>query len=202
MKATFLKSVLFLALTAGTFVGCVNDDDYETPSLECTETSLVKNFEVADVPASTTLAQFQEDGKIIEAYVTSSDEGGNFFKTISFQTLPTAENPQPRGFSVPVDATSTFISFDPGRKVFIKLDDLYTDVSNGGVRIGAIFVNTSGVASVGRMPLAQFRNALVRSCVVADEDVLARSLTITQAKQDINLNTLIDLENVQFSDAA
>ena len=201
MKATFLKSVLFLALTAGTFVSCVNDDDYQTPTLGCTETSLVKNFEVADVPASATLAQFTED-KIIEAYVTSSDEGGNFFKTISFQTLPTDENPQPRGFSVPVDATSTFISFDPGRKVFIKLQNLYTDVSNGGVRIGAIFVNTSGVASVGRMPESQLRTALVRSCVVADEDDLARTLTIAQAKQDININTLIDLENVQFAEAA
>jgi hypothetical protein len=201
MKATFFKSVLFLALAAGTFVGCVNDDDYQTPSLECTETSLVKNFEVSQVPASSTLTQFTED-KIIEAYVTSSDEGGNFFKTISFQTLPTEANPQPRGFSVPVDATSTFISFDPGRKVFIKLQNLYTDVSNGGIRIGAIFVNSSGVASVGRMPESQLRTALVRSCVVVDEDQLARTLTIQEAKSDANLNTLIDLENVQFADDA
>lgn len=200
MKATILKSVLFLALTVGTFVGCVNDDDYATPDFGCNETSLVANFEVAQVPASQIVTQFTED-KIIEAYVTSSDEGGNFFKSISFQTLP-VEGEQVRGFSVPVDATSTFINYEPGRKVFIKLKDLYTDLSSDGVRIGAVFLNGSGVAAVGRMTESQMRSTLIRSCQVVSEDTLSRTMTIAEAKQTANLNTLIDIENVQFSDAA
>ncbi|HEX8268723.1 MAG TPA: DUF5689 domain-containing protein [Flavobacterium sp.] len=199
MKTTIFKSMLFLAVAAG-FTSCINDDDYATPELGCDQTSLVATKEVSDIPASTTLQQYTADD-VIEAYVTSSDEGGNFFKSVSFQTLA-AEGEQPKGFSVPIDVTSSFVNLDPGRKVFIKLKNLYTDVSNGGMRIGAIFVNSSGVASVGRMPFSQYRDALIPSCTIVAEDSLARTLTIAEAKQDVNLNTLIDLEDVQFSDAA
>jgi hypothetical protein len=196
MKSTILKSALFLALAAGTFASCVNDDDYATPSIACTETSLVKTIEVSAVPASATLKQYVADD-VIEAYVTSSDEGGNFFKSISFQTLDGS-----KAFSVPVDATSTFVSFPPGRKVFIKLKNLYTDVYNDGMRIGAIFVNTSGVASVGRMPLDQYKSTLVGSCTMVNEDDLVETMTIAQAKSNSNINRLIDLEGVQFADNA
>lgn len=199
MKTTFLKSVLLLAIAAGTFTSCVNDDDYEIPSLECTDTTLQKTMEVAAVPASANVAQYLQDD-IIEAYVTSSDEGGNFFKTISFQTLP-SEGPV-EAFSVPVDVTSSFVNFNPGRKVYVKLKNLYTDVANGGVRIGTIFLNTSGTAAVGRLPESQYKEVLVRSCQVVSEEDLVQKISITEAKQDKYINTLIELDAVQFSDAA
>src|SRR5690606_5720272 len=145
------------AAFAGVFSACVNEDDYETPNFGCTETNLVKTKEVSEIPFSSTLAQYTGDD-VIEAYVASSDEGGNFFKTISFQTLP-ADGPV-IGFSVPVDVSSTFINFEPGRKVLIKVKDLYTDINNDGKRLGAIFVNSSGVAAVGRMPESQYRDVL------------------------------------------
>ncbi len=199
MKTTILKSALFLAIAAGVFTSCVNDDDYAIPNSDCTETSLEANIAVQDVPATATLKQYLADD-IIEAYVTSSDEGGNFFKSISFQTKDGS-----KGFSVPVDATSTFINFTPGQKVFIKLKDLYIDSPTGGaigMRIGAIFLNTSGVAAVGRMPESQFRNVVVRSCEIVPESELVRKVTISQLKNDANLNLLVELENVQFSDGA
>ena len=199
MKTNFLKSAFMAALTAGVFTACVNDDEYPVPNFECTETTLVKTMEVSEVPASPTIAQYTAND-IIEAYVTSSDEGGNFFKTISFQTLP--EDGPVKGFSVPVDVTSTFVNFEPGRRVLIELKDLYTDVAHGGMRIGAIFVNTSGAVSVGRMPESQYRSVLNRSCVVRPESDLVRTMTIAEAKNDANLNTLIEIDNVQFSDAA
>lgn len=196
MKTNFLKSAILLALISGVYSSCVNDDSYEVPNVECTETSLVKTMEVADVPAGTVVAQYTDDD-VIEAYVTSSDEGGNFFKSISFQTLDGS-----KGFSVPVDATSTFTYFQPGRKVLIKLKDQYTDISNGGLRIGALFVNSSGTASVGRLSVFDYGKVLNRSCTSVDEDDLVRTLTVNEAKQDQNLNTLIELDGVQFSDAA
>jgi hypothetical protein len=74
------------------FTGCVNDDDYKTPTLAaCTETSLVANREVSEIlfPANVDLHDNITPGvsDVIEAYITSSDVGGNFFKSISFQTL-------------------------------------------------------------------------------------------------------------------
>lgn len=199
MKTTILKSVFLLALTAGIVSGCVNDDEYPIPDLGCNETTYVKTMEVSEIPVGSNLTQYTDDD-IVEAYVTSSDEGGNFFKSISFQTLPT-DGSDPIGFSVPVDVTSTFVNFNPGRKVWIKLKDLYIDNENG-VRIGGIYVNSGGEASVGRLPESQYRSVLNRSCEVISEDVLARTLTIAEAMQPENLNTLITLENVQFAEEA
>jgi len=190
-----LKSVYLLAF-ASLFSSCVNDDNYSIPNLNCTETTLVKTKEVSQIPASSIVAQYTGDD-VIEAYVTSSDEGGNFFKSISFQTLDGTQ-----GFSVPVDVTSTFTNFEPGRKVMIKMKNLYTDVSNGGKRIGALFVNTSGVAAVGRLPESDYRKVLNRSCTVIKEDDLVKTVTVAQAKTDANINVLIEIDNVQFSDAA
>jgi len=195
MKTNFLKSILLVTLTAGVFSSCVNDDDYATPNLGCTETSLQKTIEVSAVPASTAVAQYTQD-EIIEAYVVSSDKGGNFFKTISFQTYDKS-----KAFSVPVDVNSTYINYEPGRKVFIKLKNLYTDISHGGVRIGAIFLS-GGAAQVGRMTEAEYKTALVRSCTVVHEDSLVSKLTIPQALNDANINKLIELDDVQFEDNA
>ncbi|WP_035655292.1 DUF5689 domain-containing protein [Flavobacterium filum] len=195
MKTNFLKSILFTALIAGISTSCVNDDDYEVPNLDCVGTTLQKNKEVADITATATVTQYLEDD-VIEAYVTTSDEEGTFFKSISFQTLDGS-----RGFSVPVDVTSTFINFEPGRKVMIKLQNSYTDISNGGLRIGDIYVNSSNVPSVGRIPEYKYKSVLNRTCNIVPESQLVRTLTVNEAKQDANLNTLIELDGVQFVDA-
>ncbi|AWA29089.1 hypothetical protein HYN48_02745 [Flavobacterium magnum] len=198
MKTTILKSVLFVTLAAG-FNSCVNDDDYAIPSMDCTETNLVKTKEVSEIPFGT-LAQYTAN-EVIEAYVTSSDEGGNFFKTISFQTLDGS-----RAFSVPVDASSTFVNLEPGRKVFIKLQNLYTDSPNTaaiGPRIGGVYINASGTASVGRLPESQFKEVVVRSCTVVDEEQLVQRVTIPQLLEgNTYLNKLVELDNVQFADDA
>ena len=199
MKTTFLKSAFLTVLTAGMFSSCVKDDNYATPELAaCTETSLVKNREVSDINAGAVVALHQNIttgvSDVIEAYAVSSDIGGNFFKSISFQTLDGS-----RAFSVPVDATNTFINYEPGRKVLIKMDGLYTDVKYGGIRIGGLYANSSGGAEVGRLPEADFKASVQRSCTVVDEDALVQHVTIAQAMTDAYLNKLVEFDNVEFA---
>jgi len=201
MKTTILKSAFFLALTTGLLTSCVKDDDYSTPQLSgCTETSLVKNREVAQISANAIVAQHQNIqpgvSDVIEAYVTSSDIGGNFFKSISFQSIDGT-----KAFSVPVDATSTFINYQPGRKVLINMDGLYTDVKYGGMRIGGLYANSSGGAEVGRLPEADFRKSVQPSCTFASEDAIVQHVTIAQAMNDSYLNKLIEFTNVEFADS-
>ena len=196
MKNLIVKSVFYTFL-ATSFVSCVNDDDYNVPALGCTETTLVKTKEVSQIPASATIAQYTAD-EVIEAYVTTSDEEGNFFKSISFQTLDGT-----RAFSVPVDITSTFINFEPGRKVMIKMQNLYTDIKDGGMRIGDIYLDPSdGSVEVGRMSNALYLSALERSCTVVNEDDLVIETTLSALQNDAFLNKLVEIDNVQFSDAA
>ncbi|MGL2965499.1 DUF5689 domain-containing protein [Flavobacterium sp. XGLA_31] len=218
MKTTFLKSALLVALSAGVFSSCVKDDNYSTPELQdCGGSTLVKNREVSQILATPTVAQHVNivDGvsDVIEAYVTSSDIGGNFFKSISFQTKPVAGQ-EVKAFSIPVDASNTFIDYEPGRKVLIKMDGLYTDNPTSGpigMRIGGLYVSSSGYPSVGRMPEADFRAAVQPTCEKIDEDKLlpinAAGVPTPVTISDITssnayLNRLVELDNVMFDDAS
>lgn len=194
MKTTIIKTTIFLVTFTTLFSSCVKDDNYSTPDLNanCLETSIIKNKEVSQISFGTVTQYTNND--VIEAYVTSSDVAGNFFKSISFQTLDKTS-----AFSIPVDASSTFINYEPGRKVLIKMKGLYTDTKFGGKRIGSLFGNSSGGAEVGRLPLSEFTAAVNRSCVIVPESDLVKTLTIENATKDENLNFLIDLNNVQFS---
>jgi hypothetical protein len=204
MKTTILKSVLFMAFTVGIFSSCVKDDNYGTPQLTgCTQTTLVKNREVSQISAGSIVALHENIvpgvSDVIEAYVTSSDIGGNFFKSISMQTKDGS-----RAFSVPVDVTNTFINYEPGRKVLIKMDGLYTDSPTSGpigMRIGSLYVGSSGTASVGRLAEADFRAAVQPSCTIVNENDLLPTtpVTISDVKSDAFLNRLVELNNVQFS---
>lgn len=203
MKTNILKSVFFVALTVGAFSSCVNDDDYNTPVLDCTQPNLTANRTVQQVidASGPLVAPYAFVDDVIEAYVVSSDESGNFYKSISFQTLATATTPA-IGFSVPIDATNTYIDYRPGNKVYIKMKDLYTDIIYGSMRIGGIYVNTSGQASVGRLPVSLYKQRLIASCTNVSEDDLVKQVTVTELLNDANLNTLLEVSGVQFEDAA
>jgi len=209
MKTTILKSAFLIALSLGVFSSCVKDDDYSTPQLEaCGGTTLVKNREVSQIVANEIVAQHVNItpgvSDVIEAYVTSSDLGGNFFKSISFQTKDGS-----KAFSIPVDATNTFVDYEPGRKVLIKMDGLYTDspTLSGpiGMRIGSLYVSSAGDPSVGRMAEADFRAAVQPSCTVEKEDNLLPATTLTIGEltsTDAYLNRLIELKDVMFDDSS
>ncbi|RDI56831.1 DUF5689 domain-containing protein [Flavobacterium glaciei] len=200
MKSTFYKSFSLVLLTI-LFGSCVTDEVLP-PKLVCTQPDLITNKSVSEVHATANaiVTQYKYDD-IIEAYVVSSDESGNFFKSISFQTLATATKPA-TGFSVPVDATNLYIDYRLGNKVYIKLKDQYTDILFGGMRIGSIFVNSYNEGGVGRLSQNEYKKVLNASCTNVKEDVLVRSLTMSELLNDSNLNTLVELSDVQFSAAA
>ncbi|MGL2992910.1 DUF5689 domain-containing protein [Flavobacterium sp. TSSA_36] len=177
-------------------------EDFDIPKLACTQPDLKVNQTVAHVQttANAIVAQYPFDD-IIEAYVVSSDEGGNFFKTISFQTLATPTVPAV-GFSVPVDVSNLYIEFRLGNKVYLQLKNQYTDIHFGGLRIGAVFVNSYNEGGVGRLSPNEYRKVLFPSCAIIDESQLTKTMTIPELLNDANLNTLVELQNVQFTTEA
>jgi hypothetical protein len=198
MDIKFYTVFLGIALTFGS---CAKEE-FDVPKLTCTQPDLKVNRTVEEVRAVTgsIVTQYTYDD-IIEAYVVSSDESGNFFKTISFQTLATATTPA-IGFSVPVDASNTYIDFRLGNKVYIKMKDQYTDIYFGGMRIGSIYVNTYNEGGVGRISPNDFKKILNASCTMVSEDLLVRSVSIPELLQDANINTLVELSDVQFTSDA
>lgn len=183
-----LTAVLLAGLT-----GCVNSDYYEAPDLsgECTSLPVTKTVPQIISMGTTTAQQYTADD-VIEAYVVSSDEGGNFYKSIS---LVSTDNTV--GFSMPVDAYNLYTKYEPGRKVYIRMKDRYfaNDTQIASFEIGSLY---SG--SVGRISGVEYENAIVRGCDKVDENTLAIPMTITQAKSNANINKLIEIDAVQFAD--
>lgn len=199
-----MKNLLKL-LTISFFVsltGCTNDETYKTPDLsgECSDLTTTKEVSYFTTLASTSYAKHTGDD-IIEAYVTSNDVGGNFYKSISFVSLDGTV-----GFSIPVDDYNLYTKYEPGRKVFVNMKDRYFVKENSSTVIGSLYNNNTPDIStddeVGRISPVEYQSVLKRSCTKINEDQLVNSLTITQALNNNNLNKLIELNNVQFSDAS
>ncbi|KAF2515872.1 DUF5017 domain-containing protein [Flavobacterium zhairuonense] len=195
-----MKKMLPYFIMSLFFFGC--STEIETPKLECTQPDFTVNKTVEKVYelSSATAKQYIYDD-IIEAYVVSSDEGGNFFKTISFQTKASEKSPA-IGFSVPIDASNTYIDYRLGNKVYIKLKNQFTDLYYGGLRIGDLYVSNAGDPTVGRISQNEIKSVLNSSCTTIDENQLVESLSIEKALNDSKLNTLIELNNVEFTEEA
>lgn len=194
-----LKLILTLTVLS-TFFSCVNGDDYGTPDLTNQCMDLTKTKEVIDVTSIAT-SNFQKwtGDDVIEAYVTSSDEGGNFYKSISLVSIDGTI-----GFSMPIDDYNLYNKYEPGRKVSIKMKDRYFSTSQSSTIIGSLFNNYTpenvNDDAVGRMTPAEYKEALVRSCSKIDENDIVNNLTVAQALSNSNLNKLIEFNNVQFTD--
>ncbi len=201
MKNNFLKTIFGLTLTSMLFVGCVNDDDYSVPQIECEESLVTANFSVADLKAAaTTTATLYTEDHIIEGRIVSSDRGGNFYKVMyltSWASAETAENEPEIGFSIAVNQTNNWQQYNVGRKVLVKLQGLYVQVRNNTLQIGALYNG-----NVGQITPADFRKHIVRTCDVVAESELVRPMSLTEAKNDNNIGKLVELTDVQFADSA
>jgi hypothetical protein len=196
-----LTNRFYLILLLTVFFGCASDD-VVTPELRCNQANLTPTKTVAQVheAANKIVSQYKYDD-VIEAYVVSTDEYGNFFKMISFQTLATATT-KAIGFSVPVDVSNSYVDFRLGNKVYIKLKDQYTDIKYGSLRIGSLFVSSFNIGGVGRISQNDYKKVLLASCTNLTDDQLVTSLTIAQAQDDKRLNTLVEFSKVQFKEDA
>ncbi|WP_418264394.1 DUF5689 domain-containing protein [Flavobacterium faecale] len=197
MKLSTPFSVAFLMMLSA----CITEE-IDIPQMVCNQADLTTNKTVSEVVknANSVVKQYTYDD-ILEAYVVSTDEYGNFFKTISFQTLATATSPSV-GFSVPVDASNLYVDYRLGNKVYLKLKNQYTDIYFGGLRIGGIYANAFNEASVGRLSQNDFKNVLYPSCTTLTDEQLVTTMTIPELLKDSNINTLVQINDVQFAEAA
>jgi hypothetical protein len=196
MKLNIFKSGLLIALMS-IFTGCTDSDKPFTtgaPEIQTYELTTTKTVAALKAMATGTATEYTADD-VIEAYVTSNDAAGNFYKSISFQDVPTTSG-TPIGFSISVNKSMTFADgFYPGRKVYIKLKGLYFGNLYGSLKIG------SNSALDGIEPL-DYQKYLFPSATVLNEEDLVRHVTLASARLDVNQNTLIEISNVQFADSS
>ncbi|MBT8305706.1 MAG: lamin tail domain-containing protein [Maribacter sp.] len=186
-----LKNVLIF-ITVLVFHGCVHDGSFDqvkdfcVPDLEANATySEVKNL------YSDELVQIQDD-LIIEGYVISSDEAGNFFGTLHFQDKP--EDPT-AGFQLDFDLRDSHLFYPIGSKIFIKLKGLYLGKQKGVFKLGGTFPSF-GNLSIGRLPANVVSKHLLISC---DEPVSIKPSQIHLSSLDeAMVNSLVELNDVEI----
>lgn len=197
----FNKIATVLAITGGVFFfnSCVQDDDYSIPPMDCT--GLTTNKYIADVIADVNasgevnnLVYYTNDA-VLEGYVISSDETGNFFKTISIQNDPT--NPTSKGIQLEIDAYSLYAQYPLGSKIQIKLKGLVAGNDRGVIKLGSIYVQ-SGETRVGRMTSSLAGSNIKKTCETIDPIAPKVANSINDALKPENVNTLVTIKNVQF----
>lgn len=141
--------------------------------------------------ATTNATQYTAND-VIEGYVVSSDQGGNFYKTLY---LVNADGS--KGFSVQINKTDLYVDYPVGKKVFVKLNGLYTQIRSNTLQIGALFNG-----NVGQIDGASIGQYIAKGCEQKTEAELTNTLLLSNAISDANIGKLIELDAVQFNDAA
>lgn len=138
------------------------------------------------------VVQIQED-LFIEGYVISSDRAGNFFNVLHIQDFPS--NPL-QGIQVEIDLRESYLFYDIGSKVRIRLKGLFLGKSNGLLKLGGTF-NAFGNVSVGRLPTLKIPEHIFKLCEIETLEPLP--VTIEDLSQ-LSPGILIKLDNVEVSD--
>jgi len=184
-----IMTVLFL----GVMTSCIHDDDYNIPNLEFVEPDIQANTTISIVKSmyNGSLVDFSEASNggepIIEGYVVSNDEAGNFYKVLIIQDAP--ENPT-AAIQLDVDVTSLYAKYKPGRKIYVKLNGLGMDDFNGVLHIGSIEGST-----VGRISAVNYEDYIIRSSEVA---TLVPKIITPADYNDSYINMLVQIDNMQL----
>ena len=187
------RQIKYLSLIAILLLNsCVENRDFATIESACSN-ALIANASFAQVKElyNGELLQIQED-LVIEGYVISSDEAGNFFSVLHFQDE--AINPS-EGFQIEIDLRESHLFFEPGSKIFIKLKGLFLGKSRGVFKLGGTFAGF-GTTTVGRLPALQIPEHIFLSCEARTE--IQPTLTTIDALQADMVNTLVKIDEVEF----
>ena len=214
MKNIFKIITVFLFI--GLFTACVQDDDYSAPLISAVEpnvtvTNTFKQIrDQYDAGGTEEVVVFSQ-GLVISGYVVSSDESGNFYKTLTIQNDIDGIDDDPSnprlGFKVLVDASDLFGRFNVGRKVYIRLDGLAMNESrdgSGDYEIG--LYDDTEFNSLTEIPEyilngysfgdVVYAPAIERSVVT--EVITPKLMNIADFSFD-DVNTLIQLQDIQSS---
>lgn len=174
-------------------LGCVKTDDFEMPDLEISQIEIEGDItNIAAVKGSFnfetgTIYTFRNTDTWFEAYVISSDAGGNFYKELIVQDKPS--NPT-SGIHLLLDHNSLFETFNFGRKIYVKLDGLSLWYNNGVLQLG---IQNGG--DVMPIPNSLIDNHIIRSEITAD--IVPLHIEISDFNPDLK-NLYVRIQDIQF----
>ncbi|MCD9856478.1 DUF5689 domain-containing protein [Epilithonimonas sp. JDS] len=200
-----LKISLGAAIVAATQISCVHDDNWDAPEITCTNKfdaptkTMAQVVEMVAAGDTLTIPNKPTSEPIIfDGYVVSSDESGNFYKTISFQDKP--ENPT-MGLQIEVNKSMNYADFPVGSHIRIKANGLVLGTDAGVVKLGARDPNYR----IGRLPqtiIGRYMSGVCTGNGLEIVNIVPQEVTLAQAAAPKYVNTLVKVKNVQFGSNA
>lgn len=183
------RAIFVFCLTA--LFSCVRDGDFTPPDSPCSQ-EIKANITISEVLTlyNGQTIHIQED-LILEGFVISSDQAGNFFSSLHFQDNPL--NPT-QGLEIELELRDSHLFYEVGKRIYIRLSGLYLGKSRGVYKLGGAFP-AFGNLGVGRLPATLVEQHLLASCEPPAK-VAPQPATIATLK-DHQVNTLIQLDEVE-----
>lgn len=200
----YITISLGVAALLATQVSCVHDDNWDAPEISCNnkfDAPTISMAEFAKKTSGTIITIPAEDANnpavIFDGYVVSSDEGGNFYKTISFQDKP--ENPT-IGLQVGINKSMNYADFPVGAHIRIKANGLLLgkDPVSNVLQIGVADPNYP----IGRIPQSIIGRYLSGVCNGSGLDIVKivpKEVTLGDIRSEKYINTLVTVKNAQFA---
>ncbi len=166
-------------------------NDLNFTETRCSTTALQSTISISEIRAlySGTMVEFGiENNYVMEGYVISSDQEGNFRKKIVLQDA--IENPL-AGIQILVDDGAIFENYAIGDKVFVKLDRLYMAQKDEILSIG--YPNGTTVTEIPESDISDF---LFNSN--ENFQLTPKQLAISETSNPTLENTLVRVQNVQL----
>jgi len=189
-----MKNIKILGvLVIFTMLSCVKTDDFELPDLETSEIEIEGN--ITNISAvkgnfnfeTEAIYTFRETDTWFEAYVISSDAGGNFYKELIVQDK--ASNPT-SGIHLLLDHNSLFDTYNLGRKIYVKLDGLSLWYNNGVLQLGI-----QNLGDVVAIPNSLIDDHIIRSEITKEIEPL--NIEISDFNPELK-NLYVRIQHIQF----
>lgn len=187
--------VISLAFVSIALTSCVEDNNYETPQISCTEPVLtgaedtIEELITAWQQSGDGTLFFDEDyPDYIVGYVTSNDATGNFYKELYIQNDPT--NPT-ASIKLNINMSDLYTKYNVGRKLYIYMKGFGIGLSHGEV----VIMERGDGSGVSIRPNVAKRN-IIRSCDIFEITPLA--LTSPSVVNDSHLGMFVAFPNMQF----
>jgi hypothetical protein len=200
----YFKMSLGAAMLVATQLSCIQDDNWDAPEIVCNNRFDAPTNTMAEViamaPASGTkiFPNLPESAPVIfDGYVVSSDQSGNFYKTISFQDKPV--NPTV-GLQIEIDNSGNFADFPVGAHIRIKANGLVLGKDAGVMKLGAVDPNFA-IGRVPRSVIGRFMSGVCNGNGLEIVELVPQVLTLDQISNDKYINTLVTVKDVQFVDS-
>lgn len=206
----FLKVSLGAAILVAAQISCIHDDKWDAPEIVCNNKFAAPTMTMAEFVALAPSSNENsgpiykipaEDAThpavIFDGYVVSSDESGNFYKTIVFQDKP--ENPTV-GLTVGINKSMNYTDYPVGAHIRIKANGMLIGKSSGTITLGVEDPNYA----IGRIPesiIGRYISGVCNGAGLEIVNIVPREITLDDIKASNSnwINTLVKVNNVQFA---